>query len=807
MPQLIEVEGDKLRLNFHPGQMEAWECDARIVCILAGTQGGKALALDTPIPTPNGFVPMVDIQVGDTVYDDKGRACTVVATSPVMFGNECYRITFDDGSSVVADADHNWVVQTARDRKQAGRHNMDGKLSWFEDGAIASECSKYHQVLTTKEMAGSVRVGKKKQRSNYSVDFFDYVRTPGKDLPIPPYTLGAWLGDGTSSTAAITSADPEILSWIKKDGFWVGPPRSQSGKAFVYTIGGNGRCGGAIESRRNELKDALRSNGLLGNKHIPSVYLFASGSQRLALLQGLMDTDGSCYENTCEYSSVSKRLAYGVLTLIRSLGIKARIRSKVPKIYGKPCRTVYVITFTTDRPVFRLERKLARIPNGVRKDLTRRFIDKIELVESVPVKCIAVNSPSRMYLCGESFIPTHNTSWGPCWLWREIQRRGPGDYGVVCPTKVLAKNKVIPVLIDLFQRKLGLGEYNVSDNIFRFSSAGKVRMFGRDDGIETTITVKHATDPESLESMTWKAAWLDEAGQNKFKLGSWEAIQRRLAVYQGRVLISTTPYSLGWLKQKIWDKWKAGSPHIKCIRFDSTENPAFPKEEFELARQNLPEWKFNMFYRAIFSRPAGLIYDSFDEQIHKVKRFVIPVGWKRYLGLDFGGIHTAGLFLAEDPITRRFYAYREYFPRTGRTAKDHVEHLLKGEPVKPYAVGGSKSEDQWRSEFSAAGLHVAEPSVSEVSVGISRVWGAHKRNEIYVFDDLEHYLNEKMTYSYELGDDGEPIEEIEDKDTFHLMDAERYIVGYLCRGVKDYNIRGGGKNVVASAPAGVFGKR
>lgn len=136
------------------------------------------------------------------------------------------------------------------------------------------------------------------------------------------------------------------------------------------------------------------------------------------------------------------------------------------------------------------------------------------------------------------------TTYGPAWLYREIKLRGPGDYGVVCPTKVLAKNKVIPVIVDFFQRKLGLGEFNVSDSTFRFSPEGRTRMFGSDTGHETTIAVKQATDPESLESMTWKAAWLDEAGQNKFKLGSWEAIQRRLAVYQGRILISTTPYNL-----------------------------------------------------------------------------------------------------------------------------------------------------------------------------------------------------------------------------------------------------------------------
>src|SRR5262249_10213787 len=150
----------------------------------------------------------------------------------------------------------------------------------------------------------------------------------------------------------------------------------------------------------------------------------------------------------------------------------------------------------------------------------------------------------------------------------------------------------------------------------------------------------HATDPDSLESATAKAAWLDEAGQKKFKLGSFEAVQRRLSIHLGRALITTTPYDLGWLKQKIWDPWKAADgnhPYIDVIRFDSTENPAFPQEEFERARASLPRWKFDLYYRAIFTRPAGMIYDCFDDTVHKIPRFKIPDDWPRFLGLDFGG--------------------------------------------------------------------------------------------------------------------------------------------------------------------------
>jgi hypothetical protein len=374
------------------------------------------------------------------------------------------------------------------------------------------------------------------------------------------------------------------------------------------------------------------------------------------------------------------------------------------------------------------------------------------------------------------------TSFGPLWLWREIQRAGPGDYLVATPTFTLLELKALPEFKRLFEVHLQLGRYVASPvRRFEFSPAGLARMFGpaADPG-PTTVYFGYAEDPESLESATMKGAWLDEAGQRKFKRASWEAIQRRLSIAQGRALITTTPYDLGWLKKEFFDKHRAGDPDVDVIRFDSTENPSFPREEFDRARANLPLWKFNLFYRAIFTKPAGLIYDSFDDEAHKVPRFAVPDAWPRHLGLDFGGVNTAGLFYAAEPGTDRLYLYRQY-KAGGRTAKEHADALKAGEPMVPNCVGGSKSEGQWRSEFRAAGLPVREPDIKEVEVGIDRVYGAHKRGEILVFDDLAGYLDEKATYSRKLDAAGEPTEEIEDKSTFHFMDAERYVLGWLKR--------------------------
>ena len=370
------------------------------------------------------------------------------------------------------------------------------------------------------------------------------------------------------------------------------------------------------------------------------------------------------------------------------------------------------------------------------------------------------------------------TSFGPHWLYREIRERGPGDYMVVTPTYKLLQLKALPEFSRLFGQTLDLGGYTAHLSKFAFSEGGEVATWGEAQDTPTNVFFGHAQDPDSLESATAKAAWLDEAGQKKFKVESWEAVLRRLSLAQGRALLTTTIYNLGWLKQKVWDRWKAGDPAYEVVSFPSVANPNFPKEEDRRAKKDLPGWKYTMFYLAQFTRPVGLIYDSFDETAHTCPRFALPDGWPRHLGLDFGGVNTVGLFYAEEPSTDRLYAYREY-KAGGRTAKDHVKALLKGEPMILTCVGGSKSEGQWRQEFRSAGLPVREPPISDVEVGIDRVYGAHARGEIYVFDDLSGYLEEKLTYSRELDENGEPTEKIEDKEAFHYMDAERYVISRL----------------------------
>lgn len=366
---------------------------------------------------------------------------------------------------------------------------------------------------------------------------------------------------------------------------------------------------------------------------------------------------------------------------------------------------------------------------------------------------------------------------GPWWMFREICRCGRGDYMVVAPSFPLMQKKVLPEFKRLFKYRLQLGEYRASERIFKLNPRGQEIIHGSiSEENPTQIFFGHAQDPDSLESATAKAAWLDEAGQKKFKFASWEAIIRRLSIHRGRVLITTTPYTLGWLKNELHDE--AGDDEdIDLIQFDSTKNPAFPQEEYQERQEKMPRWKFNMMYKGIFERPAGMIYDCFTDD-HKVKRFSIPADWNRYLGLDFGGVNTVCVKIAEDPETGKFYVYDTY-KDGGKTAEEHSDDIRKGEPGKLTAYGGSWSEDQWRSEFRAGGLHINKPPIKDVEVGIDRVYSMFKQKSLFVFEDLAALISDIESYSRELDDEDKPTEKIEDKESFHYCDALRYIGSYL----------------------------
>ena len=362
------------------------------------------------------------------------------------------------------------------------------------------------------------------------------------------------------------------------------------------------------------------------------------------------------------------------------------------------------------------------------------------------------------------------TVLGPHWMLREIERCGEGDYLVGTATFPLLNLKLLAEYRLVFCELLQWGKYAERNGTHVITS----------NGGKSRIIFFSATNAESIESATAKAAHLDEAGQKQFRQDTWQAVNRRLAIHQGRILITTTLYTLGWLKSDVYDKWKAGDKSIDVIQFDSIANPAYPMEEFERARASLPPWKFSMFNRGRFETPAGLVYDSFNESCI-IDRFPIPKEWPVYVGHDFGTANPAALFVTQNLGTGEFIVFQEYVPGAGRSAHDHVQEWLKmTSGLNVIArIGGSHQEEETRQLYTAHGWHIMEPRQRSVQEQVLRVIGQHRLNKTKVFRDMSHYLDEKQSFSYELDEKYQPTDKFEDEQNYHLMAAERYLHTYF----------------------------
>src|SRR4051812_28399933 len=195
------VELDEVTNGLHPGQM---------IVIAARPGMGKALKLDTPLPTPTGWTTMGDVAVGDLLLGADGQPTWVVAATDVMLGRPCYEIEFSDGTVIVADAQHQWLTETRASRKSAQAATV-GYNRYKNQRTFAA-------VRTTAEIAVSLRCNTADRRLNHSVVNTRALDLPDRELLVPPYTLGAWLGDGSSAAARITAADREIIARIEVDG-------------------------------------------------------------------------------------------------------------------------------------------------------------------------------------------------------------------------------------------------------------------------------------------------------------------------------------------------------------------------------------------------------------------------------------------------------------------------------------------------------------------------------------------------------------------------------------------------------------
>ena len=237
---------------------KCWTWRLREFNIWTGYQNeGKALDIMTKIPTPTGLVLLKDIKVNDVVYDENGEQCNVVNVTDIMNNRPCYKITFSDGATIIADEDHQWMIDTKASRDSQKRQNKRGVIK--KRGTDQRHKCIKSQILTTKEIKELLE-----SKMSPSVPLPKGVKNKEKELIIDPYILGLWLGDKNKNDELLTTNNKKIVNYIVNQDYTVNNTKHQH-----YYISG--------------LKQQLRAYNLIGNKHMPDIYLNASFEQRLEL--------------------------------------------------------------------------------------------------------------------------------------------------------------------------------------------------------------------------------------------------------------------------------------------------------------------------------------------------------------------------------------------------------------------------------------------------------------------------------------------------------------------------------------------
>jgi hypothetical protein len=351
------------------------------VLVGAGMGSGKAQPLDSLVLTPNGFIRMGDVSVGIEVVTPGGDTALVSGVFP-QGERPVYRVTLMDGREVLADADHLWTV--------LDRNN------WRKG---------YTRVVSTSEMLEQF------QKPNnagprYSIATINPVDLGVWDSALDPYLVGALLGNGglTQGTVMFSSGDQDTLDRVAS--LLPGGVRLRHDGNYDYQIT-TGRNGGRD---RNPVLNELRRLGIMGHgawtKSIPAQLMHSSIENRLSLVQGLLDTDGSAGGRSgFEFSSASPQLAKDFVWLIRSLGGRATQSAK--ELNGKKYQRVYGRLPENLAP-FRCQRKLEKVTVATKYPLVAIGIRNIEHVEQMQTQCIMVDHESHEYVTDE-FTRTHNT--------------------------------------------------------------------------------------------------------------------------------------------------------------------------------------------------------------------------------------------------------------------------------------------------------------------------------------------------------------------------------------------------------------
>lgn len=392
--------------------MNCWTAGTAV--ILCSRATGKATSLDTKVYLKNKsgcphYSTVGELKVGDKIYDSQGKLSEVIHLNPIIF-DDYYIVEFDDGEKIKCNGEHLWLVYDKNFHKK---------------GQTLDDC----RLLNTDYIYNNFNRGKNYSSGDNDYTFYIPINKPieytkgDNRLTIDPYVLGYYLGSGNTTSGIITCGIEDIEDTVNnlKQCSTTVTYRKDVYKENIYVIkvdfekdlykSGYNNC------KNRSLKQKLTDcEDLLHNKHIPEKYLFTSVENRLALLQGIMDSDGFCdLKGKCEFIQTNKKIAEDVCWLIRSLGMKAILTHKTHTGHIKKNETesdTWRVYFAPSKemPVFRLKRKKDKLPEHPTTVATRKAIVNVtHVADKIPMRCITMRNEDGTFLCGENFTVTHNS--------------------------------------------------------------------------------------------------------------------------------------------------------------------------------------------------------------------------------------------------------------------------------------------------------------------------------------------------------------------------------------------------------------
>lgn len=656
-------------------------------CIVSGPYDtGKGLPLDSSVMTPSGPVRIGKISVGDVVLAGDGSPTVVTGVYPQGI-KQLYEITLSDDTVIHADGEHLWQI-----------HSTAGG----------------QEVVSTKELSER-NVRRKAGNSGYYFRPY-WLPTAGpaqfskNELPIDPYVMGILLSEGCftgSSVVSFSTGDQEVVDMVRERAADATIVQSKSRPNDYRLTRADG------ESYYHRIKSLGLWGVLSEAKFIPGIYSLSDIDDRIDLLRGLMDGDGTIDKRygSISYSSTSKFLIKDLQFLVESLGgyvssigsRKTRYTHNGKKLTGAVSYRATII-LPTDIDPFYLERKSKYLKKETEP---RRFIHSVEYDFDDETVCIAVDHPSQLFLT-DHFIVTHNT-FGMMHKVHRLAWTYPGAQillirksyaALVKSALVTLVNKVLPVYPDHPDSKVSLYGGGVPKWL-DYEPVGKFR---------SRIWLGGMDDPEKVLSSEYDFIAVPQA--EELTLHDWEQLLGRCS---GRAGNAPWHQIMGDCNPGPPNHWIMRRETLKVFYAEHTHNPTmFMRDnKGELVKnahgnptptkggesrikilQSLTGLRYKRGYLGLWVGAEGQVYEDFDPSVHEVdwedlpgwKNGVPPYGWKLYRAIDFGYTHPfVCQWWAEDE-DGRLYLYREIY-MTRRTVKEHVEGVNGNPGILDYSDG------------------------------------------------------------------------------------------------------------------------